>query len=67
MSELFSKDTEKKFDLEITAVCCVYDPADELGEKMASFIAVGWDRGVHIWNDDKEEEVLTARDLPTNG
>ena len=31
---------------------------------MAQIVAVGWDKKVHIWNDEKEEEVETSRDLP---
>lgn len=65
----------------MTDICCVYDDLsesdeeyvkDEGGEeeqleKMSQIVAVGWDKKVHIWNDEKEEEVETSRDLPREG
>jgi len=52
-------------DCEITGVACAYDPATE-SEKMAHIIAVGWDKKLHIWADEKEEEVSCAKVLPRN-
>ena len=37
-------------------MCCVYDPEDEEEQlHFAYIIAVGWDRRVRIWQDEKEE------------
>jgi hypothetical protein len=33
-------------------------------EKMAHVIAVGWDKKIHIWADEKEEEVNCCKVLP---
>jgi hypothetical protein len=29
-------------------------------------VSVGWDRKIHIWQDDKDEEVETTKILPNN-
>jgi len=64
----------------MTSVCCVYEnlsdgdddyvkkeddgeDEDEV-QKIAQIVAVGWDKRVHIWNDEKEEEVESSRELP---
>jgi len=31
---------------------------------MAHVISVGWDRKIHVWADEKEEEVETTKILP---
>jgi WD40 repeat protein len=66
LTELKIKSTGKKVDSEITALTCVFDPEDEKHEKTASIIAVGWDKKVFIWEDEKEEDVLTDKILPKN-
>jgi hypothetical protein len=33
---------------------------------MSYIVSVGWDKKVHIWQDDKEEEVETSKILPQN-
>jgi hypothetical protein len=33
---------------------------------MAHIIAVGWDKKLHIWADEKEEEVSCGKVLPRN-
>lgn len=65
LTELISEETGKKLEGEITAVECAYEP-DKDNEKMAHIIAVGWDKKVHIWADEKEEEVSTCKILPRN-
>jgi len=40
-------------------------PEDQ--EKMSHFVAVGWDKRLRIWQDDRaseEENVKASRDLP---
>lgn len=67
MKDLLLKSTGKKVDSELTAVAFAFDPNDEKREKDASIIAVGWDRRVIIWNDEKKEkceEILTDKILP---
>jgi hypothetical protein len=52
-------------DCEITGVACAFEPDAEI-EKMAHVIAVGWDKKIHIWADEKEEEVVCNKILPRN-
>ena len=54
---------------EITKLVCMFDPeeADALEDDRTSkvyVIGVGWDRKVHIWQDDKDEVVETLKTLP---
>ena len=54
---------------EITKLACLYDPneADLLDQERKSkvqIIGVGWERKIHIWPDDKLEEVETTKTLP---
>jgi hypothetical protein len=55
---LISEETGKKLDTEITSVCntLAFDP-DRDQEKLGHILAVGWDKKIHIWADEKEEEV----------
>jgi hypothetical protein len=48
----------KRVDSEITRMACVFDPEDEKELRMPYFIAVGWDRKIHVWADDKDEVVV---------
>lgn len=64
MTELLIDDSGKHVDAEITGVVCAYEDPDS--EKMAHIIAVGWDKKIHIWADEKEEEVLCNKVLPRN-
>ena len=69
LTDLKSSETGKKVDTEITALVCVHDPEledDEKIEEIAQVISVGWDRKIHIWQDEKEEEVFTNKILPQN-
>jgi WD40 repeat protein len=51
---------------------CIYDPTlpedvPEEQEKMSHFVAVGWDRRLRIWQDDRadeDENIIASRDLP---
>ena len=63
LTELLSDDQGHHVDQEITDVVCAFEPESE-GEKMAHIIAVGWDRKIHIWADEKEEEVVSIKTLP---
>jgi WD40 repeat protein len=69
LTELLSKATGRKIDTEITELVCVYDEEDiakpiEDQTAISKIVAVGWDKKVYIWNDDKEEEVETSKILP---
>jgi len=53
---------------EITAVECIFDPADSEKKpeekKPDQIVAVGWDKRMYIWNDTKEQEISTQVILP---
>ena len=54
---------------ELTKLVCLFDPkeADLLEDdktKKSYIIGVGWDRKIHIWQDDKGQEEETLRTLP---
>ena len=51
---------------EITGVSCAFDPTDQEAEKDAHIIAVGWDKRIYIWADEKEEKVTVNKILPRN-
>lgn len=56
---------------ELTKLVCLFDPkeADLLEDdktKKSYIIGVGWDRKIHIWQDDKGQEEETLRTLPQN-
>lgn len=50
---------------EITAVTCAFDP-DLEAEKTAHIIAVGWNKNIFIWADEKDEVVDCSKVLPRN-
>jgi WD40 repeat protein len=64
LTELLSNVSGKRIDTEVTELCCVYDPEDEEQAKMSYIISVGWDRKIHVWADEKDEEVETNKILP---
>lgn len=69
LTDLYSKETGKKVDTETTALVCRHDPSltgDELLDEMAHIISVGWSRKIHIWQDEKTEEVDSNKILPQN-
>jgi hypothetical protein len=51
-------------DKEVTSMYCVFDPKDTEGLKMTYILSAGWDRKIHVWADEKEEEVETCKILP---
>jgi len=65
-----------KVDKEVTSVVTIYEPVpeDELDptappdetKKMPHYVAVGWDRTLHIWPDirNEDESINVIRDLP---
>jgi hypothetical protein len=61
---MISSTKGKKVDTEITKMLCAFDPTDILEEKMPYFIAVGWDKKIHVWTDAKEEIVETTKSFP---
>lgn len=63
LTELLEKDQGTPISSEITGVCCAYEP-DSDQDKMAHVIAVGWDKKIYIWADEKEEEVACNKELP---
>lgn len=65
LTELVLDDLGRHVESEITGVCCAFEPDSEQ-EKMAHIIAVGWDKKIHIWADEKEEEVACNKVLPRN-
>jgi WD40 repeat protein len=50
---------------EITGVACAFDPDPE-AEKMAHIIAVGWNKNIYIWADEKDDVVECSKVLPKN-
>jgi WD40 repeat protein len=70
LTELKSAVTGRKVDTEVTAILSLHDPKDleeDPEDQQPCFIAaVGWDKKIHIWQDDKDEEVETVKILPTN-
>jgi len=62
LTELLLDEDGHHVDKEITGVACAFEPNDE--DKMAHVIAVGWDKQIHIWADEKEEEVVGIKNLP---
>lgn len=42
------------------------DAKEDEKTKMVYIIGVGWDRKIHIWQDDKDEVVETLKTLPQN-
>ena len=70
MIDLLSADKKEKVDSEITALISIYDP-EETKVKTAQFLAVGWDKKLHIWEDpasvenqSPEEEQNWCKDWP---
>ena len=56
---------------EITRLVCMFDPAEAMAKeedktKKVYVIGVGWDRRIHVWQDDKDEVVETLKTLPQN-
>ena len=79
LKDLLSSDKNSKVDTEITALISIYDPekrSEKKKVKAPCFLAVGWDKKLHIWADtalandnaadgDEEENYTSCRDLPT--
>lgn len=68
LTDLISAENPKRIDTEITELVCVFDPEDIDSQlKMSYILSVGWDKKIHVWADEKEEEVETNRILPRDG
>ena len=65
LTELTLDETGRHLDTEITGIACAFDPDSET-IKDAHVIAVGWDKKIHIWVDEKDEEVACNKILPRN-
>lgn len=73
LKDLLSADEKPKVDTEITALISIHD---HTGQKVKApcFLAVGWDKKLHIWLDpahpnnagggDEEEDAISCKDLP---
>ncbi len=72
LKDLLSADEKYKVDTEITALISIHDPG-MTKVKAPYFLAVGWDKKLHIWQDpahgndqggDDEDGPNPCRDLP---
>lgn len=73
LKELLSADEKPKVDTEITGLISIFDPKKKK-VKAPCFLAVGWDKKLHIWQDtaladegqadEDEEDFVSCRDLP---
>jgi len=65
LTDLISTDNPKRVDTEVTSLVCVFDPEDiESQLKMSYIVSAGWDKRIHVWADEKEEEVESTKILP---
>jgi WD40 repeat protein len=64
LTDLKASETSNRVDTEVTNLCCVFDPEDFENQKMNYIISVGWDRKIHVWADEKQEEVVATKILP---
>lgn len=69
-----SADEKPKVDTEITGLISIYDRT-EVKVKAPCFLAVGWDKKLHIWldtaftpnkggGDEDDDDKIACRDLP---
>lgn len=64
LTDLNSADPSKTKNSEVTSLICVYDEDEEDLEKMSYVISAGWDRRIHVWADEKTEDVTSTKILP---
>lgn len=69
LKNMLGDNKNAKVDRELTTLISIHDPdvkEEERNTKMTYFAAVGWDRQIHIWPDDKSEEshIERMRELP---
>jgi WD40 repeat protein len=73
--ELLSADEKQKVDTEITALISIHDTDREHPKvKAPCFLAVGWDKKLHIWldpaynnnggDDGEDDDAVSCKDLP---
>jgi len=55
LNDLLSEDRKEIVDTEITCLISIFDP-DGKKVKTPQFLAVGWDKKLHIWGDPADEE-----------
>jgi len=74
LKDLRSADDKPKVDTEITELISIHDSTGTR-VKAPSFLAVGWDKKLHIWpdpargkeeggGDEEEDDAVACRDLP---
>lgn len=77
LKDLLSADGKPTVDTEITELISIHD-ATATRVKAPSFLAVGWDKKLHIWpdpargkeeggGDEEEDDLIPCRDLPPTG
>ena len=75
LKDLLSADDKPRVDTEITALISIHDSSKYPKVKAPCFLAVGWDKKLHIWldpagsaddgaGDDEEDDAVACRDLP---
>jgi WD40 repeat protein len=55
LNELTSAEKKEKVDSEITSFISIFDPEGKK-VKTAQFLAVGWDKKLHIWEDPSKND-----------
>lgn len=74
LKDLLSADEKPKVDTEITALISIHDSSKQR-VKAAYFLAVGWDKRLHLWTDparqedsgggdEEEDDAVACIDLP---
>lgn len=56
--EAWEKNNSTKVDSEVTALVCICDEEKDEG-KDSHIVAVGWDRKIHQWHVDDDEELVS--------
>lgn len=79
LKDLLSADEKPKVDTEITGLISIHDPPRKKDQKdyiqkvkNPCFLAVGWDKKLHIWidpahnedDDGEDDDAISCRDLP---
>ena len=55
LNELLNAEKKEKVDSEITSLISIFDPEGKK-VKTALFMAVGWDKKLHIWEDPSKND-----------
>jgi WD40 repeat protein len=66
LKDMISTETGKKIDREVTSlVCCVSDPEDSDALRDSQIVSVGWNRRIHVWDVDEEEDLESKHIFPS--